>query len=120
MYLGALLLAAMFVVAGQTLFKLAALRIAGEIGPDGIVLFVRQAVTSPLLWAGCGAAACGMMFYVYSLQGLDLSRATPIATGTIIVFTVVVSARILDEPIGSLRLLGLLAIVGGTILVGRY
>ena len=67
---------------------------------------------------GIGCYAASMMFWLYVLSKLDLSKAYPmVALGYVLTF--ILGWFFLDEPVKPMRIVGLIVIVAGVIIISR-
>ena len=99
---------------GQSLFKMAALSIAGEPGAAGFVGLLQV----PVFWCAIVLYGAATLLWVHVLQTVPLSRAYPFAAlGFLIVPAL--SAYFFREKITLVYGLGAMLIVGGIILTAR-
>jgi drug/metabolite transporter (DMT)-like permease len=93
----------------QSLFK-----IAGEALDDraGLGALVQHAVANPLVWAAFASYFCGFLVYMTILKDIDLGRAFPMTAG-MYVTTLAAAVILFHEHLTALRILGVLAILGG-------
>lgn len=67
---------------------------------------------------GIGCYAASMLFWLYVLSKLDLSKAYPmVALGYVLTF--ILGWMFLDEPVKPMRIIGLIVIVSGVIIISR-
>ncbi len=70
------------------------------------------------LIAGIGCYGASMLFWLYVLSKLDLSKAYPmVALGYVLTF--ILGWFFLDEPVKPMRIIGLIVIVSGVIIISR-
>lgn len=93
----------------QSLFK-----IAGEALDDraGLGPLVQHAVSNPLVWAAFASYFCGFLVYMTILKDIDLGRAFPMTAG-MYVSTLAAAVILFHEHLTPLRILGVVAILGG-------
>ena len=97
---------------GQIAFKYGAMRI-----PDTGSLLTKAIAAWPIS-AGLALYGVSTLLWIYALRSVELSYAYPlISLGYILVF--IASYFLFHEPIGPLRLGGLVLILGGIVLVAR-
>lgn len=99
-------------VAGQLLFKRAAMAGADPQSP------MHRSYLSPWFIGGAGCLGTSMLLWVLVLKVLPLSLAHPM-TGVVFILVPIASHWIWKEPLPRLRILGILVIVMGIALVAR-
>jgi multidrug transporter EmrE-like cation transporter len=98
--------------AGQIGFKYGALRI-----PDSGALLTKAITAWPII-VGLLLYGVSTILWIYVLRFVELSYAYPlISLGYVLVF--LASYFLFNEPIGTMRLAGLILILAGIILVSR-
>lgn len=71
------------------------------------------------LAAGAGVYLSGMVLWLAVLGRNQMSIAYPIGIGLSLVTTTLAAMLVLGEPVGVLRLVGVGAILGGAVCIGR-
>lgn len=107
-----LLLAILLNVAGQLLFKRAAMAGADPNSP------LHRSYVSPWFIGGAGSLGLSMLLWVLVLKVLPLSLAHPM-TGLVFILVPIASHWIWKEPLPRMRVLGILVIVTGIVMVAR-
>lgn len=110
--LSIILISILFGAAGQIGFKYGAMRI-----PETGTILTKVLAAWPI---GLGLALYGIstVLWIYTLRVVELSYAYPLLSlGYILIF--IASYFLFNEPIGTMRLAGLLFILIGLVLVSR-
>ena len=110
--LGIILISVLLGVLGQIGFKYGAVRI-----PDTGTL-IEKAITAWPIGIGIMFYAVSTILWIYILRYVELSYAYPmLSLGYVLIF--IASYFLFNEPISSLRVMGLICIIIGIILVSR-
>lgn len=107
-----LVLAIILNVAGQLLFKRAAMSSAAPDAP------AHKAILSPWFIGGAGSLGASMLLWVLVLRKLPLTLAHPI-TGAVFILVPLASHLLWKEPLPRTRLLGILVIIAGIYFVAQ-
>ncbi len=74
-------------------------------------------IWTPSFIAGFASYGAGFLIWIYLLRQLPLSVVFPVAAGGLIVATQLLGYYFLSEPLSPMHLIGVLAIVGGIVLI---
>jgi drug/metabolite transporter (DMT)-like permease len=74
-------------------------------------------IWNPHFIAGFASYGAGFLIWIYLLRQLPLSFVFPVAAGGLIVTTQLLGYYFLSEPLSTQHLIGVLAIVGGIVLI---
>ncbi|MGO4693580.1 multidrug efflux SMR transporter [Paenibacillus sp. 2TAB26] len=109
-----LILALVFNLLAQSLLKKAVL----QINVDSIsVEFFTKIFVSPLIWGGAIFYGVSFLFYIMALSRGELSRISPVSQALTTVGVVLISVILFNEPLTAMKILGLLFLIGGTIIL---
>jgi uncharacterized membrane protein len=112
------LLSEIFTAAGQIFLKKGAnnLRSYTLRGVNGHILFLKEALSKPLIWAGLASLSVSLVIWLIALAEGDLSLVYPI--GSLQYILILFSAHIfLGEKIDMGKLIGTFLVVFGIILI---
>lgn len=84
----------------------------------GLAEALAASMSSPLIWLGLGIYGLSVALWVWVLSRVDLSVAYPFV-GVSFIVTMAFGAYLLDEQVGSMRIIGTLLIATGCVLVAR-
>jgi len=103
---------ALLSVAGLLLIKVGTAD-TGLVLQDG--LFNLQ--TSPKFIIGLIIYICSFILSIYVIKNMKLSLFYPMATGTILLLTCILSVYFLKESIGSMQIIGIILILCGIVFI---
>lgn len=99
-------------------FKYAVVGIDGAARPAASAAFAITALGNPYIWAGLFLHSAALVTWLFALRRADISYAYPfISLGFVLVLGL--SAWLLGERVGAMRLLGVALIIGGVFCVAR-
>jgi len=105
-------------VAGQLVLKTAITRVGATVESAGVVGYLVKMFTTPLVLAALGLYGISSMIWMVVLSKLDLSLAYPMVSMAY-VLVVFLSWLLLKEPVGWVRIAGLLVICAGVVVISK-
>lgn len=79
---------------------------------------VQQMLSNLSLWGGISCYGLSMLFWLYVLSRMELSRAYPLVSLGY-VFTLIIGYYLLGESISIMKLLGVALIIGGVFCISQ-
>ncbi|MDD2799524.1 MAG: SMR family transporter [Bacteroidales bacterium] len=104
---------------GQYFLKLGVTRITqSSIGSKGLKEMAVGLISNFHLWIGLSSYVLSMVFWLYVLSQLELSKAYPLASLGYVI-TMLLGFFLLHEPINVYKIVGLALIVTGVIFINQ-
>lgn len=75
-------------------------------------------LSSPQLWLGCVAYGLSLLFWLYVLSKMELSKAYPMVSLGY-VFSMIIAYVWLNESINTMKIAGIILIISGVICIAR-
>ena len=88
------------------------LKLSGQHGGDAVLRFA-------FVGAAGATYVVGFVFYSFALQRLDMSLAYPVMTGAAMALVAAIGVGAMGEPLGTMRLAGMVLIALGAIAISR-
>ena len=85
----------------------------------GLVVLVRRIFTTPLILAGYAVGGLTGLLWLTALSRIEISVAAPAVAGLYFIFMLFGSRSLLAEAVTAERWAGVLAIIGGIVLLSR-
>lgn len=104
---------------GQYLLKVGVNKLSLESFRQNTFLYlIKELLRNFYLWGGIGAYALSMLFWLYVLSQMELSKAYPLASLGYII-TMVLGFFLLNEPVNLIKVIGATFIVFGVIFINN-
>lgn len=75
-------------------------------------------LSSLQFWLGCGAYGLSLLFWLYVLSKMELSKAYPMVSLGY-VFSMIIAYLWLDESINAMKIFGVILIITGVVCISR-
>lgn len=79
--------------------------------------FILKISSSPLIWGGGLLYGGSFVFYVMALSRGELSRISPVSQALTTLGIVLISVILFNEPIGMMKIIGIILLIAGTIIM---
>lgn len=83
-----------------------------------IKYIIKNLIENPSLWGGISCYGMSMIFWLYVLSKMELSKAYPMVSLGYI-FTLIIGYLLLNESINLYKIIGILLIISGVFFITR-